>query len=171
MKVIDQNLGGTTPFDVLIDFDKDEVSEPVIPSGGAKKNNNIFNEFDEFDSAANKDKYWFTSRRMARIMKINDYLDSLPEGNRRKVITREREIPALIIHPNVITGRISPRSSEPNPAMVVSAAYRQGFPMKRTVSRTSSPCPASGFLELSSRYRTIKWMVMAIVMIICKDIK
>jgi len=79
MKVIDQNLGGTTPFDVIIDFDKDEASEPVVPSETGKKNNNIFNEFDEFDSAANKDKYWFTSRRMARIMKINDYLDSLPE--------------------------------------------------------------------------------------------
>ena len=78
MKVIDQNLGGTTPFDVLIDFDKDEASEPVVPSETGKKNN-IFNEFDEFDSAANKDKYWFTSRRMARVMKINDYLDSLPE--------------------------------------------------------------------------------------------
>ena len=79
MKVIDQNLGGTTPFDVIIDFEKDEASESVIPSGGAKKNNNIFDEFDEFDTAANKDKYWFTSHRMARVMKINDYLDSLPE--------------------------------------------------------------------------------------------
>ncbi len=79
MKVIDQNLGGTTPFDVIIDFDKEEASEPEIPSGGAKKNNNIFDEFDEFDTAANKDKYWFTSHRMARVMKINDYLDSLPE--------------------------------------------------------------------------------------------
>jgi predicted RND superfamily exporter protein len=79
MKVIDQNLGGTTPFDVIIDFDKDEASEPVIPAGGGKKNNNIFDEFDEFDAAVNKDKYWFTSHRMARIMKINDYLDSLHE--------------------------------------------------------------------------------------------
>ncbi|MGB6013081.1 MAG: MMPL family transporter [Desulfobacterales bacterium] len=79
MKVIDQNLGGTTPFDVIIDFDKDEASEPAVPSETDKKNNNIFNEFDEFDAAANKDKYWFTSHRMARIMKINDYLDSLPE--------------------------------------------------------------------------------------------
>jgi len=79
MKVIDQNLGGTTPFDVIIDFDKDEASEPVIPSGGGKKNNNIFDEFGEFDTAANKDKYWFTSQRIARIMKINDYLDSLQE--------------------------------------------------------------------------------------------
>ncbi|MCJ7542447.1 MAG: MMPL family transporter [Desulfobacterales bacterium] len=79
MKVIDQNLGGTTPFDVIIDFDKDEASEPAIPSETDKKNDNIFNEFDEFDAAANKDKYWFTSHRMARIMKINDYLDSLPE--------------------------------------------------------------------------------------------
>ena len=45
----------------------------------AMKNNDVFDEFDEFDEAENKDKYWFTSHRMARIMKINDYLDSLPE--------------------------------------------------------------------------------------------
>ena len=32
MKVIDQNLGGTTPLDVIIDFEKDEVSEPVVAS-------------------------------------------------------------------------------------------------------------------------------------------
>ncbi len=79
MKVIDQNLGGTTPFDVIIDFDKDEASEPVDASETGQKNNDVFDEFDEFDSAGNKDKYWFTSHRMARIMKINDYLDGLPE--------------------------------------------------------------------------------------------
>ena len=79
MKVIDQNLGGTTPFDVIIDFDKDEVSEPVDASETGQNNNDVFDEFDEFDSAGNKDKYWFTSHRMTRIMKINDYLDGLPE--------------------------------------------------------------------------------------------
>jgi len=79
MKVIDQNLGGTTPFDIIIDFDKDEASEPVVAYETGQNNNNVFDEFDEFDTAANKDKYWFTSHRMARIMKINDYLDSLPE--------------------------------------------------------------------------------------------
>jgi predicted RND superfamily exporter protein len=79
MKVIDQNLGGTTPFDVIIDFDKDEASEPVAAYETGQNNNDVFDEFDEFDTAADKDKYWFTSHRMARIMKINDYLDSLPE--------------------------------------------------------------------------------------------
>jgi hypothetical protein len=79
MKVIDQNLGGTTPFDVIVDFDKDEASEPVAASETGQNDNDLFDEFDEFDTAANKDKYWFTSHRMARIMKINDYLDGLPE--------------------------------------------------------------------------------------------
>ena len=79
MKVIDQNLGGTTPFDVIIDFDKDEASEPVDASETGQNNHDVFDEFDEFDSAGNKDKYWFTSHRITRIMKINDYLDNLPE--------------------------------------------------------------------------------------------
>ncbi len=38
-----------------------------------------FDEFDEFDEQDNSDKYWFTSDKMAIIMKVHDYLDSLPE--------------------------------------------------------------------------------------------
>ena len=92
-------------------------------------------------------------------------------GKSRNVITRERVIPALIIQPKVITGRISQSSSEPNPAIVVSAAYRQGLSIKETASRISFRCSASGLLKWSSRYRTIRWMVIAMVKISCKDIK
>jgi len=79
MKIIDQHLGGTTPFDVIVDLDNNENSEPVIEPVAGEKKNDEFDEFNEFDNAADKDRYWFTSDRMARIMKINDYLDNLPE--------------------------------------------------------------------------------------------
>ena len=60
-----------------------------------------------------------------------------PAGKSRNVTISETTIPALIIQPKVLTGRISQSSSEPNPAIVVSAAYRQGVSIKRTVSRIS----------------------------------
>jgi len=79
MKVIDQNLGGTTPFDVIVDFEKAEASVPVAISDSDTKDGNEFDEFDEFDEAESENKYWFTSDKMALVEQIHDYLESLPE--------------------------------------------------------------------------------------------
>ena len=79
MRLVDQNLGGTTPLDVIVDLEKTEVTEPVATSESGMKMNDEFEEFDEFDEAQSQDKYWFTSDKMARVIKIHDYLDSLPE--------------------------------------------------------------------------------------------
>jgi hypothetical protein len=79
MKVIDQNLGGTTPLDVIIDLDKPEASTQMVASGTDTEDGDEFDEFDEFDRAEEEDKYWFTSDKMALVVKIHDYLDSLPE--------------------------------------------------------------------------------------------
>jgi hypothetical protein len=79
MKVVDQELGGTTPLDVIIDLEKSEVTAPVVTSESSSKKNDEFEEFSEFDEAQNQEKYWFTSDKMARVMKIHDYLGSLPE--------------------------------------------------------------------------------------------
>jgi predicted RND superfamily exporter protein len=79
MKVVDQELGGTTPLDVIIDLEKSEVTAPVVTSESSSKKNDEFEEFSEFDEAQNQEKYWFTSDKMARVMRIHDYLDSLPE--------------------------------------------------------------------------------------------
>ncbi len=79
MKVIDQNLGGTTPLDVIIDLDKPEASTQMVASGTDTEDGDDFDEFDEFDRAEEEEKYWFTSDKMALVVKIHDYLDSLPE--------------------------------------------------------------------------------------------
>lgn len=93
MKLIDQNLGGTTPLDVTIDFE--QASDFENPKTGAPEINasaeaealaedafdesDEFDDFDEFEEEENADKYWFTSDKMARIKAINDYLDAIPE--------------------------------------------------------------------------------------------
>ena len=71
MKKIDDDLGGTTPLNIIINF-------PV-----KQKDEKAKDEFDEWendnDSEDDKAKYWFTRDKMDKIIKVHDYLDSLPE--------------------------------------------------------------------------------------------
>jgi predicted RND superfamily exporter protein len=79
LKVIDQKLGGTSPLDVIIEVDEPEASSHVPgPVTGAKSDEG-FEEFDEFESAEDDGRYWFTAEKMARITRIHDYLDGLSE--------------------------------------------------------------------------------------------
>jgi predicted RND superfamily exporter protein len=79
MKIIDQNLGGTTPLDVIVELDKPEVSAQKVTPGPTAEGNDEFDAFDEFEAAQDDKKYWFTSNKMARVVKIHDYLDDLSE--------------------------------------------------------------------------------------------
>jgi predicted RND superfamily exporter protein len=66
MKLIDDELGGTTPLDVIIKF-PDKVEE--------EKTDDDFDSWDDEDK--DDSKYWFTRNRIDRITKVHDYLDSL----------------------------------------------------------------------------------------------
>ena len=88
LKVIDQKLGGTSPLDVIIEIDEPEGSSQVPAPGIDAKSDDGFEEFEEFEefgefdeseSAEDDGRYWFTADKMARITKIHDYLDSLPQ--------------------------------------------------------------------------------------------
>jgi len=79
MKIIDQQLGGTTPLDVVIDLPQEEV-EIAAASGDEIEDEDEFDEFEEeFEEEKSAAQYWFTSDKMAQVEKIHDYLDSLPE--------------------------------------------------------------------------------------------
>ena len=69
MKIIDEKLGGTTPLNIILKFPKKKI-----------ENDDEFSEWDE-DTEINEDKskYWFTRDKMDKILKVHDYLDSLPE--------------------------------------------------------------------------------------------
>ena len=79
LKVIDQKLGGTSPLDVIIEVDEPEATSQVPASGIDAKSDDEFKEFDEFETPEDDGRYWFTADKMARITRIHDYLDSLPE--------------------------------------------------------------------------------------------
>ncbi len=72
MKKIDEDLGGTTPLNIILKFPKN-LKE-------TEKGDDEFDEWEEDNEAdENKAKYWFTRDKMDKIIKVHDYLDSLPE--------------------------------------------------------------------------------------------
>ncbi len=82
MKILDQQLGGTTPLDVVIDFGQPAASESVKANTSAAAEEDEFDQFDEFDKAATDNKYWFTPEKINQIAAVHDYLESLPEAGK-----------------------------------------------------------------------------------------
>ena len=79
MKVIDENLGGTTPLDVIIKF-KDEVKEVKKKALETIPSDDFFDDFeDEYKESENDEQYWFSQDKMKTILKVHNYLDSLDE--------------------------------------------------------------------------------------------
>ena len=70
MKLIDEQLGGTTPLEVILKFPELE-----------KKETEEDDEFDDWNDGSEKDneKYWFTKDKIDTIKKVHNYLDSLPQ--------------------------------------------------------------------------------------------
>ncbi|MBU0483860.1 MAG: MMPL family transporter [Proteobacteria bacterium] len=83
MSLIDQKLGGTTPFDLIIDFRREVEPDNVLPdeeaTGEAADQFDQEYLFDQEEEEANV-SYWFGDvYTMEQIEKIHDYLDGLPE--------------------------------------------------------------------------------------------
>ena len=71
MKKIDEDLGGTTPLNIILKFPTKQIEE---------KKDDEFSEWDDdVENKEDKSKYWFTRDKMDKILKVHDYLDSLPE--------------------------------------------------------------------------------------------
>ncbi len=82
MMVIDQKLGGTTPFDVLVGFESSAEEEKVEKAAADVEEFEEFDEFDLFDdieTRSDEDKYWFTAEKIRRIKEVHEYLESLPQ--------------------------------------------------------------------------------------------
>ena len=76
MLEIDKKLGGTTPFDIIID-------KPFAPDDEIIDSDDDF-EFDELSELLGDDEeeikgYWLSNPKFKEIVKIHDYLDSQPE--------------------------------------------------------------------------------------------
>ena len=71
MKLIDEELGGTTPLEVILKFPEVKKEE------GANKDD----EYDDWEDEEedNDEKYWFTKDKIDKIASVHNYLDSLPQ--------------------------------------------------------------------------------------------
>ena len=68
MKLIDEELGGTTPLEVILKFPK------------ITKEKDDEDEFDDWGEKKEDDeKYWFTKDKIDTITNVHNYLDSLPQ--------------------------------------------------------------------------------------------
>ncbi|GLS26901.1 efflux RND transporter permease subunit [Marinibactrum halimedae] len=109
MKVIDQNLGGTIPLDIILDAEK-TTSQLAANDAFVSDEEDPFAEADPFDSpdpfeapeplaeedpfaeddpfsehyeeGKPRDTYWFTSAGLSQLESLHDYLRSLPEVGR-----------------------------------------------------------------------------------------
>ncbi len=70
MKLIDEELGGTTPLEVILKFPKKEEDK-------SEEDDEFEDWGDEEDT--NDEKYWFTKDKVDRISSVHNYLDSLPQ--------------------------------------------------------------------------------------------
>ena len=70
MKLIDEELGGTTPLEVILKFPKKEKTK--------ESNEEEFEDWGD-DENENDERYWFTKDKIDRIAMVHNYLDDLPQ--------------------------------------------------------------------------------------------
>ncbi len=95
MKVVDRELGGTTPLDIVIDFESAAPSEAALSGDAGDPDDDVFDLFEDVEAAAEETRYryWFTPEKVARIAAVHDYLDGLPEiGKVLSVVTLTRMV-------------------------------------------------------------------------------
>ena len=71
MKLIDEELGGTTPLEVILKFPKSNNEET--------KEDDEFDDWGDEESEQDDEKYWFTKDKIDTITNVHNYLDSLPQ--------------------------------------------------------------------------------------------
>jgi hypothetical protein len=79
MALIDKSLGGTTPFDVIVDFPKEKPQKEQI----TKINEDSLDQFeDEYNAIKDQNQYWFSADKMDVVRRVHAYLESLPEAGK-----------------------------------------------------------------------------------------
>lgn len=78
LKLIDEELGGTTPVEVLIRFE-DDVEELTAEDKAEMTPEEIAAELEFMEALRTKPELWFTPTKVDLIKQAHDYLDGLPE--------------------------------------------------------------------------------------------
>ena len=83
MRYIDANLGGTIPFDVVLQFDAYEASDGGDDFGDDEFSDDEFSDdefsddgFDDFGSDEDPERYWYTRGKLDELERMHRFLES-----------------------------------------------------------------------------------------------
>ena len=79
LKLIDEELGGTTPLEILVRFEPNADVFPTPEDLEGLTKEEIEMEMEYARELASSPRYWFTADKIDRIEEIHDYLDGRPE--------------------------------------------------------------------------------------------
>ena len=77
MKIIDQELGGTTPLDVILTLSDVNSTLSSIITTQENMEEDVDSFEDEFNTVENEDQYWFTDEKINIIKKVHNYLTQI----------------------------------------------------------------------------------------------
>ena len=122
MALIDQELGGTTPLDVIIDAPLSAPETGYTDAGSPSEDNpgdefaDLFTEDPESEGGITSTSYWFNYPRIQEVAAIHDYLNALPEtGKVISVATATRllgELDEQILTDNILLSVVYKRLPE-----------------------------------------------------------
>ena len=95
MELIDRELGGTTPLEIIIDAPVEATTEDDdlgFEDEFEEEFEDFFSDDSEGGAGITATSYWFNSRRIPDVRAIHDYLDSLPETGKVLSIGTTAEI-------------------------------------------------------------------------------
>ncbi len=78
LKLIDEELGGTTPVDILVKFE-DDIEDLTLEDLAEMTEEEIRDERAYIHALRTQPELWFTPTKVDLIKKVHDYLDGLPE--------------------------------------------------------------------------------------------
>lgn len=79
LKLIDEELGGTTPVEILIKFQDDEIDELTPEDLAEMTEEEIQYELEYLEALRTQPELWFNPTKVQLIKQAHDYLDGLPE--------------------------------------------------------------------------------------------
>ena len=79
LKLIDEELGGTTPLEILIKFEDNSAGCLSPEDLEWMSEEDVQMEMEYCEIIAKSPEYWFTAYKVERIKDVHDYLDGLPE--------------------------------------------------------------------------------------------
>ncbi len=107
MKVIDTELGGTTPLDVILTFKEDQKATVEVKENETETayDDNLDSFDEEYETATYDEQYWFTEYKMDKVKEVHEYLEKQPEigkvlslatmGEVGKVLNNGRKLESL----------------------------------------------------------------------------